>query len=458
MSDVHQTPHIGQRLLSGRTNLQATLQRWRVPLSSLFGAMVLILARPTPRSLLIGSLIALVGLAMRAWAAGYIRKDEQLITWGPYAYVRHPLYVGSFLLGLGVTVAAGEVILVVSFVILFVLLFSSAMVRESSHLRELFPGEYPQYERAVPAVLPRLTPYRAGRGRPYSLQLYRSHREYRVGLGLALVIVILLIKVVVGRAASFADEETGQSTPGSLQLIAPLPFAEGETLIYEARYSKLLISGKIGRITLTFGRSTERPLVGDYWFRGVAVAEGFWPSLLGLDLKYEFESFVNPADFDVHRTRKQMRERRRRKFELAVFEDSSVRLIKRDLTTVGAQPEVKVYPSPSWVQDVVSGIYYLRALPLSGGRTFEIPVSDSGETFHVTVKVVGRESLKTRLGPFDAWKLEPLIFGEGRLIRQNGRMDIWLADDDHRWPLRARVQGKFGTATIDLVAAHEPAN
>ncbi|RMG49371.1 MAG: DUF3108 domain-containing protein [Acidobacteria bacterium] len=458
MSEIHPTPRMRQRLLSGRTDLQAALQRWRVPLSSLFGAIVVILARPTPRSLLIGGLISLLGLGMRAWAAGYIRKDEQLTTWGPYAYLRHPLYVGSFLLGLGVTVASGDVILVVSFVILFILLFSSAMVREASHLRELFPEEYPRYERAVPAFFPRLTPYRAGKGRPYSFQLYRSHREYRVGFGLAVIIAILLVKAVMGRAASLADVTGEQSVRRLPQLIDPLPFEEGETLVYEARYSKLLITGKIGRITLTFGRSTERPLVGDYWFRGMAVAEGFWPSLLGLDLKYEFESFVNPSDFDVHRTRKQMRERRRRKFELAVFEDSSVLLIKRDLTKVGARPEVKMYPSPSWVQDVVSGIYYLRALPLRAGQTFEIPVSDSGETFHVTVKVVGRESLKTRLGTFDAWRLEPLIFGEGRLIHQNGRMDIWLADDDHRWPLRARVQGKFGTATIDLVAAHEPAN
>ncbi|HEU4837195.1 MAG TPA: methyltransferase, partial [Pyrinomonadaceae bacterium] len=83
------------------------IQRWRVPLGFLCGAAFIFFARPTPRALLIGASVSVLGLALRAWAAGHIRKNAQLATSGPYAFTRNPLYLGSFLLGLGFTIASG---------------------------------------------------------------------------------------------------------------------------------------------------------------------------------------------------------------------------------------------------------------------------------------------------------------------------------------------------------------
>src|SRR5437764_11942650 len=83
------------------------LQRLRVPLGFLFAIIFIVFARPTVLSLLIGGGFALVGLAIRAWASGHIRKAKLLAVSGPYAYTRNPLYVGSFILGVGFTIAAG---------------------------------------------------------------------------------------------------------------------------------------------------------------------------------------------------------------------------------------------------------------------------------------------------------------------------------------------------------------
>ena len=87
------------------------IQRWRVPLGFLCGAFFIAFARPRPLTLVIGGAIALLGLALRAWAAGHIRKNAALATSGPYSYTRNPLYLGSFLLGLGFTIASSQALL-----------------------------------------------------------------------------------------------------------------------------------------------------------------------------------------------------------------------------------------------------------------------------------------------------------------------------------------------------------
>ncbi|HZD05008.1 MAG TPA: methyltransferase, partial [Longimicrobiales bacterium] len=81
------------------------------------------LARPTPALLATGAGLAAVGLAVRAWAAGFIHKERELTTAGPYAYTRNPLYLGSFLVGIGVTVAGGRWLFVVFFLVFFVLVY-----------------------------------------------------------------------------------------------------------------------------------------------------------------------------------------------------------------------------------------------------------------------------------------------------------------------------------------------
>ena len=84
-----------------------TLQRIRVPLGFGFAVLFLVFAQPTLWSLVIGSGIAAIGVFIRAWASGHIRKAETLAVSGPYAYTRNPLYVGSFIMGVGFTSAAG---------------------------------------------------------------------------------------------------------------------------------------------------------------------------------------------------------------------------------------------------------------------------------------------------------------------------------------------------------------
>ncbi len=79
--------------------------RWRVRLGYLLAIVLLWLARPTPRSILLGAALGIFGLCLRAYAAGYLHKQEVLTVTGPYARTRNPLYLGSSILAAGAALA-----------------------------------------------------------------------------------------------------------------------------------------------------------------------------------------------------------------------------------------------------------------------------------------------------------------------------------------------------------------
>ncbi len=174
------------------------MQRWRVPLGFLCGAAFILLARPAFRTLALGGAVALIGLTLRAWAAGHIRKNAALATSGPYAFTRNPLYLGSFVLGLGFTIAAGRpVLLGAIFAALFLGIYLPVMRVEAATIAELFGEEYRRYAGAVPLFVPRVTPYRdeLAQGVKFDASLYLRYREYRAAIGLLAALGMLTLKV-----------------------------------------------------------------------------------------------------------------------------------------------------------------------------------------------------------------------------------------------------------------------
>ncbi|MDT7690092.1 MAG: hypothetical protein QOE46_2851 [Acidobacteriota bacterium] len=180
------------------------MQRWRVPLGFVCAGVFIILAKPNVRSLAAGGAVALVGLLVRAWASGHIRKNARLAVSGPYAHTRNPLYLGSFILGLGFTVAASSspwllLILGGLFASLFLGIYWPVMRVESVTLAGMFGEDYRRYASAVPLLFPRLTPYRAGEdsGVKFDPSLYMRYREYRAALGLLVAWCVLVVKAVL---------------------------------------------------------------------------------------------------------------------------------------------------------------------------------------------------------------------------------------------------------------------
>ena len=155
----------------------------------------MVFARPEPATLAIGAVVSVFGLLLRAWAAGHIRKNSALATSGPYAFTRNPLYLGSFLLGLGFTIASGFWPLGILFVLLFLGIYFPVMRVESATLAELFGTEFEDYARQVPLFFPRITPYRSGDSyKEFDSRLYMRYREYRAALGLLIAWALLVFK------------------------------------------------------------------------------------------------------------------------------------------------------------------------------------------------------------------------------------------------------------------------
>ena len=165
----------------------------RVPLGFVFAAVFLFFAHPEPLTLIVGGIVAVAGVLIRAWASGHIRKNQTLAVSGPYAFTRNPLYLGSFILGVGFTVASGVWWLALLFVALFLGIYLPVMRVEAGDLIEIFGEEYKEYARRVPLFFPRPTAYKAS-AEKFDVDLYMRYREYRAALGLIFALLILAFK------------------------------------------------------------------------------------------------------------------------------------------------------------------------------------------------------------------------------------------------------------------------
>ncbi|HEX6164174.1 MAG TPA: isoprenylcysteine carboxylmethyltransferase family protein [Vicinamibacterales bacterium] len=157
------------------------LARYRVFLGFVFAAIVLWLAVPTPQSLMIGSIIAVLGESIRTWAAGHLEKSKEVTQSGPYRYTRHPLYLGSSLIGIGMAVIANNWIVAAIVITYLVLTLTAAMRSEEAHLREKFGDAYDAYaEKRAPKV-----------ERPFSFQRAIYNREHHTIAGLLMGLLLL---------------------------------------------------------------------------------------------------------------------------------------------------------------------------------------------------------------------------------------------------------------------------
>jgi protein-S-isoprenylcysteine O-methyltransferase Ste14 len=175
---------------SKRDTMIGVIARMRVALGFVSGVLVLILARPTGRSLLIGMSIAAVGEAIRIWAAGHLHKSREVTASGPYRFVGHPLYVGSSVMGLGLAIASASTPVAVLIAVYLVTTLTAAIKSEETYLRRTFGEQYDLYRSGVAAK--RRDPGAARRR--FSLTQAMANREYRAVAGFVVALLLLVWK------------------------------------------------------------------------------------------------------------------------------------------------------------------------------------------------------------------------------------------------------------------------
>lgn len=248
---------------------------------------------------------------------------------------------------------------------------------------------------------------------------------------------------------------------------AALPFAAGEELVYQADFSRLMLRGiEIAEMRFSFVRlvpdaraaataaqATPAAAAPTLVYTGDVEAKGWFRKLFGIDFHYRHESYVDPASLLILRTTKLDEQGKRVRVSESVF-DRATNLqtwTERNPNDAQAQPRVVKNVLDGAAHDFISAIYFLRTQELKPGQTLELVVGDSGETFRVPVRVVGRKTLKTVVGRVQTLRVEVGLFGAGRLVGdRKGEMSIWITDDARRLPVRAQLKADVGTLDIKL--------
>lgn len=168
--------------------------RIRVPLGFVFAVVYFWLARPDGMSLLASLILVAPGILLRAYASGYVKKNEELTMTGPYAYTRNPLYLGSLLIASGFAVASRSIWIAAALLLLFGSIYLPVIAGEEEYLRAHFPG-YDNYAGRVPRLLPKLSSQRGGGSAGFSSALYRKHREYNSLLGSFCIYLLLIARI-----------------------------------------------------------------------------------------------------------------------------------------------------------------------------------------------------------------------------------------------------------------------
>jgi protein-S-isoprenylcysteine O-methyltransferase Ste14 len=179
--------------LSSTTNFWI---KWRVRVGYPVGIAAFYFAKPQIAWLLCGAGIALLGLLLRGYAAGHLRKHQQLAISGPYAFTRNPLYLGSVILAAGFSVASHSWISTLLLALYFGVFYPAVIRREQGELKTLYGTAFEEYALKVPAFWPLLSPAIASTEH-FSWPLYKKNREYEAAIGLAVAMAILWVRMIL---------------------------------------------------------------------------------------------------------------------------------------------------------------------------------------------------------------------------------------------------------------------
>jgi hypothetical protein len=229
------------------------------------------------------------------------------------------------------------------------------------------------------------------------------------------------------------------------------PYNLGEVLTYEGKFSKSIIRG-IAVADLRFSVETA-PDGEDYLIKSEAKSKGTLSKIFQFSFLQQMESTVDADNLNILKSKRHDVQRTRIRDGEAIFDyfNKQVTFIETDPNDAMRAPrKVASQIENKNTQDFITGLYSLRSMPLAVGKAFELIISDSGLIYKVPVRVTGRVKQKSVLGNLWCFRLEAEIFGENRLIEQEGSLFIWITDDTRRIPVRGQINAEIGRVEIKL--------
>jgi len=148
-----------------------------------FVILVSVVGEPKELLFFPGGVLVFLGIAVRLWASGHIKKNKALATDGPYAFVRHPLYVGNITLGFGFALASSLWWSLPLLIVILLAFYPHAIHQEDENLHCIFKKDWEQWRKKTWALIPRLTSYRSAQGGRWSfIQSLRQNGEPIIAL------------------------------------------------------------------------------------------------------------------------------------------------------------------------------------------------------------------------------------------------------------------------------------
>lgn len=227
------------------------------------------------------------------------------------------------------------------------------------------------------------------------------------------------------------------------------PYKEGESLTYEAKFKKFGLAFSIAELNFLVSKMPETQ---QFFIKTEAKSKGTLTSLFNFKFYQRYESSVDATQMQILKTVKHDEQGDRVRNSEANFDYQTKKVfyIENDPNDATRPPRRVASVIELKTQDIISSVYNLRGQELAVGKTFIFKISDSGLVYDVPVKITARERKKSILGKKWCWRVEPDVFGDGRMIEQKGSLTIWITDDEERVPVRAELETSLGDVNIKL--------
>lgn len=237
----------------------------------------------------------------------------------------------------------------------------------------------------------------------------------------------------------------------------PLPFERGEELVYQAEFSRgLLRSVDVAEfhfksIPENVARGTGDPVV--LHLTGDVFSKGLFPRIAGFKFHQHVESRADVEPFTALHTDKIEESGKRSRVLEAVFDHKAGKVMWSEKSP---NPQGGAFNFQEPIQDVLTVIYYMRTQKLEVGKSFDVPVTDAGKVFRLSVTAKEEKEIDTALGKVKAIRVEPALFGDSSLVRARGQLSIWITQDERHLPVRAQLKVDLGTFDIKLKRVNYP--
>ncbi len=252
----------------------------------------------------------------------------------------------------------------------------------------------------------------------------------RFGLAIAgFAAVVLLCCAAPGAAA-------GIPALGPDGDVAVPPFGVGERLVFDVNY------GFINAGTAAMGINELVYERGRLCYHIVSVAESNSFFSVFFTVKDVVESYLDVRELVTLRFEKHIREGDFRSHDVVYFDHDR---------HVAFYPEKRgrLIPLPLDSQDILSSLYYVRMMDLEVGKSVYIENHADRKNYPLEIRVLGRERIKVPAGEFDCIKVEPILRAAG-LFKNEGRLTIWMTDDEHKIPVLMKSKVVIGSISASL--------